>query len=333
MYHIDKLQKQFIPILLTLEASGFRISDVLSLKVDCVVQNEHGWWLVGDQRKVRYKEHKVPITEEIAKIVLSQQALTREISTKQTNPNDFLFPMLSGKRKGMPITSSMFISNLNKFAYRCNILDTNGEIYWFRNHAFRHRYGVNLINNGMNILHVQKLLAHASPEMTLVYARIFDNTLRTEWEKARENGALRFSKSGNLVGADLNQQAEENGLELEWIRHNLDSIRLDHGFCVKSPKLQCDFLDQTLEPPCIKNNCRSFHVDQSFLSYYEEQIKNMESDIEIYKKTGRTRSVEIIQPKLTKYKEIANDLSMDQGMYGLPKEKREYVGNQQKEMK
>ncbi|MGG1442497.1 tyrosine-type recombinase/integrase [Brevibacillus laterosporus] len=107
---------------------------------------------------------------------------------------------------------------------------------------FRHSYGVNLINNGMNILHVQKLMAHASPEMTLVYAQIHDQTLRDEWEKARNNGAVRLDTHGEVIVADLAQQAEENGVELEWIRHNMDSIRLDHGFCVKSPKLHCDFM-------------------------------------------------------------------------------------------
>lgn len=72
---------------------------------------------------------------------------------------------------GNPISQDSIKLNLNKLANRCNIKDKDGEIYWFKNHAFRHRYGVNLINNGMNILHVQKLMAHASPEMTLVYAK------------------------------------------------------------------------------------------------------------------------------------------------------------------
>ncbi|SIT01033.1 hypothetical protein SAMN05421787_1101 [Virgibacillus pantothenticus] len=132
------------------------------------------------------------------------------------------------------------------------------EICFTLINAFRHRYGVNLINNGIKLLHVQKLMAHA----TLVYAQIHDNTLRKEWGKSREAGAIRLGVQGDVVMADLKQQAEENGLELEWVRHNMDSIRLDHGFCVKSPKLNYEFLNQTIEPPCIKNNCRNFHVDK-----------------------------------------------------------------------
>lgn len=331
--HIHKLPSEYVPILLLMEASGFRVCDILSLKMDCLVNQEDGWWLVGDQRKVKYKNHKIPIDDEIAKVIMAQQTLIKKISTLETNPENYLFPRLKGKRKGKPIPQSVFEVNLNKLAHKCNILDKNGEVYWFRNHAFRHRYGVNLINNGMNILHVQKLMAHASPEMTLVYAQIHDATLRKEWEKARENGAVRLDTSGKVIAADLDQQAQENGLELEWIRHNMDSIRLDHGFCIKHPKTPCSFLEQTLEPPCIKNNCRSLHIDTTFLPYYQEQISKMESDIKIYIKTGRIRSVELIEPKLKRYKELAKALEDTGGILGIIKSKREYVGEERERVK
>ena len=34
----------------------------------------------------------------------------------------------------------------------------------------------------MNLIHVQKWLAHSSPEMTLRYARVLDTTMRKSWE-------------------------------------------------------------------------------------------------------------------------------------------------------
>src|SRR5690625_6803276 len=45
--------------------------------------------------------------------------------------------------------------------------------------------------------------------------------------------------------------------------HNYDSIRMDHGMCIKSTKMKCDYAEKVIEPPCIANNCRSFHVDSS----------------------------------------------------------------------
>ncbi|AVQ97747.1 recombinase XerD [Oceanobacillus iheyensis] len=330
--NINKLPSKYVPILIILEASGFRISDVLLLKTDCLLRKDDGYWLVGDQAKVKYKSHKVPISEEVAKTVKAQEKLVSKESTIKTNPNNYLFPTLSGPRVGKPVSPLALSRNLNTFAAKNDITDQNGSLFYFNNHAFRHRYGVNLINNGMKLLHVQKLMAHASPEMTLIYAQIHDKTLRNEWEKTREAGAIRLDVQGEVITADLKQQAEENGLELEWIRHNMDSIRLDHGFCVKSPKVSCEFLNQTIEPPCIKNNCRSFHVDQTFLSYYEEQIAKIESDIKIYKKTGRTRSIEIIEPKLKRYQDIVDGLKKGDNIFGLDKRRREYVEEEREEI-
>lgn len=329
--NLSFLNPHYVPVLLVLEASGFRISDTLLLKRTCLEKKSDGWWLVGDQRKVNYTNHKIPITDDIAAVIQAQIKLMDSLST-DSNPNDLLFPNVDGKRRKLPISAKVFNDNLNMLTHRCQIRDSSGVIFHVKNHAFRHRYGVNMINNGMNILHLQKLMAHASPEMTLIYAQINDSTLRNEWEKARFKGAVRLSPNGNIVEADLQSQAEENGLELEWIRHNMDSIRLDHGFCIKSPKLSCDFLEQTLEPPCIKNNCRSFHTDHTFLDYFKEQITKIESDIEIYKKSNRLRSIELIQPKLNRYKEIASSLEAGNGVYGLSKERREYTNNERKEV-
>jgi len=263
MNHMEKLPEEIRQIVILLEATGFRISDICALKIDCLIQREDGWWIVGEQRKVKDKTHRVPTSEEIAKIVLTQQELTRMKSSPETNPLNYLFPTYRGTRKGQPISRENVVNNLNKLAMKNKIIDEKGNIYRCKPHAFRHRFGVNLINNGMNILHVQKLMAHASPEMTLVYAQIHDTTLRKEWEKASNNGAVKLQQGGKIVGTTIEQQVDQNGLDLEWIRHNLDSIRLDHGFCIKSPKNNCDYLEQTLEPPCIKNSCRSFHVDQN----------------------------------------------------------------------
>lgn len=311
-------------LILIMEASGFRVSDVCQLKKDCLVYKTNGWWLKGDQRKVGLEDHLVPISEEIVAIVKIQ--LENLETDKRENPNNFLFPATLKRNKGKAMSQKVVSNALNKLAEKIKILDSNGELYNFKNHAFRHRYGVNMINNGMKLLHVQKLMAHTSSAMTLTYARILDDTLRKEWEKA--NTAIRLNDSGMIIKAELSQQAEENGLEMSWVRHNLDSIRMDHGHCIKSPKLKCDFLEYTLEPPCIKNNCRSFHVDSTFLDYYTEQINKLESDISLYTEKGRLRSVKLVKPKLEKYRLIRETLINDDSILGLEKSKREYVGRE-----
>jgi hypothetical protein len=63
--------------MLLLRASGWRISDILTLRHDtCLERNERGWFLCGDIHKTRVLGHHVPITDEIAVAVQAQRELT-----------------------------------------------------------------------------------------------------------------------------------------------------------------------------------------------------------------------------------------------------------------
>jgi hypothetical protein len=42
-------------------------------------------------------------------------------------------------------------------------------------------------------------LAHLSPEMTLVYARLSEDTLRKQWEQAMARGAVHIGRQGQLT--------------------------------------------------------------------------------------------------------------------------------------
>jgi integrase len=145
MIHIEKLPEEIRQIILLLEATGFRISDTCALKIDCLIQKEDGWWIVGEQRKVKDKAHRVPISEEIAKVILTQQELTKRKSSVDNNPLNYLFPTYSGTRKGQPISRENVVNNLNKIAIENNIVGEKGNIYRCKPHAFRHRFGVNLL--------------------------------------------------------------------------------------------------------------------------------------------------------------------------------------------
>ncbi|MFG3613371.1 tyrosine-type recombinase/integrase [Rummeliibacillus stabekisii] len=322
--NIDKLSNRFKIMALTIEESGFRITDICSLKLDCVFKDgKGGFWLKGDQRKVRKKNHKVPISVELAIVLQAQIEAVKLESNEQNNPKNYLFPILNGRRVGKPVSTPSIARVLNKLAEECDIYDKDGKIFHFRAHQFRHRYGMILVNKGVNIIIIQELMAHASPEMTVVYAKLLDNTKREAWETSREQGALRLESNGIFTPVQLESSAEENGIELEWIRHNYDSLRMDHGYCIKSPKMSCSFLEEMIETPCIKNNCRSFHVDNTFVDYYQSQIIQLEQDIILYKRQGRVRSVELSEKRIQNYKKILSEIKGNGGIFGIPKDKRE----------
>ncbi len=139
---------------------------------------------------------------------------------------------------------------MNRLAASCEIKDEDGTLFHFKNHAFRHTKAVELINAGMSLIHVQKWLAHLTPEMTLVYAKLFDSTRRKEWEQAFARGAVRINTEGSPKVVDAEQLESEQEVEWEHIRHNLDAVRLADGYCFKPKKANCP----TQDTPCY--TCR-----------------------------------------------------------------------------
>ncbi|OAB42105.1 tyrosine-type recombinase/integrase [Paenibacillus glacialis] len=64
------------------------------------------------------------------------------------------------------------LRHFDRFAERVNIVDEKGEYFHFTVYAFRHRFGINLTKNGLNMVQVHQLLANVTSEMTMTYAKI-----------------------------------------------------------------------------------------------------------------------------------------------------------------
>ncbi|MDA2412149.1 tyrosine-type recombinase/integrase [Bacillus cereus] len=170
---------KYIPIIVLLRATGWRISDILNLRYDnCLEQTSQGWYLCGDIKKTQVMNHRIPITKEVAEVVEAVIQVTKNQSNTINNPKKYLFVQLEGVRRGRPFNYYGIRRSMESFTKEQNIVDDSGNSFSIKNHAFRHTKGVELLNNGMNILHVQKWMAHASPEMTLQYAKILDTTMR-----------------------------------------------------------------------------------------------------------------------------------------------------------
>ncbi|WP_255292130.1 tyrosine-type recombinase/integrase [Bacillus pseudomycoides] len=124
--NLHELKPEIARLIVIMEATGFRISDVCQLKLNCLLYKQDGWWLVGDQRKVNVKEHIVPISEEVMKIVKIQQDYINYHGKKHYNANNFLFPVLVGKNKGKAIFQKSVAYALQQLAKKHNILDKDG---------------------------------------------------------------------------------------------------------------------------------------------------------------------------------------------------------------
>ncbi|MGE4282840.1 MAG: tyrosine-type recombinase/integrase [Clostridia bacterium] len=314
---------EYIPIVILLRASGWRISDILNLRYNnCLDRTSQGWYLCGDILKTDVLGHRIPITDDVAAIVEAVVESTREKSTYENNPYNLLFVRFEGKRMGKPPTRDVISKALNRLAFEKNICDNQGNVFKFGNHAFRHTKGVELINNGMNILHVQKWMAHASPEMTLRYAKILDTTMRKSWEEVAKKGLFRISESGKPIRIDISDIENEDIIEWEYIRHNLDAVRMPLGYCMKPKKQEC----HTQLNPCL--TCRNLCTTTDFIPQYELEIQETKAVIERGKSQNRNVWIEKNQALLERYESILSVLKGGKTHHKAGKKGREYIGEE-----
>jgi hypothetical protein len=246
---ISKMNPKIVPVVWVMYKTGLRIADVLALTYDCLIKIDGKYWIKTDIQKVGIIDHKIPIDDELAAVISSLISLRKGETNKNNNPKEYLFSKTTGQRKGIPYHSSFIRNELNKFSEDYGIVYELGNPYHFNNHIFRHTYAVKLLNSGADIFTVQELLAHASPEMTAVYAKLLDNTKREAFENAVRQGVFSFSDSDGVL-QEINEIPQES-LDRLWLNHRLEALDTPYGTCLQRTKGNCDFAKA---PPCLTGN-------------------------------------------------------------------------------
>ena len=140
----------------------------------------------------------MPIDNDVTAVIETQIEMVKQLPERE-NPHRYLFPSPATERIGLPVTPGTISNALNAFVERACIFGPDGQPFRIQAHAFRHSKAVELINNGMSAVLVQHWLAHLSWDMTMVYARIREQTLQHEWRQTVARGVLRLSDSGPKI--------------------------------------------------------------------------------------------------------------------------------------
>ncbi|GAA4263616.1 hypothetical protein GCM10022255_109770 [Dactylosporangium darangshiense] len=120
----------------------------------------------------------------------------------------------------------------------------------------RHASATALANAAVSRQALMALLGHVSAEMSLRYGRLFDTTIREEYERALTLAKLRASIPAtartSLPLADITRGAD-------WKTTPLIKSRLAGGFCLRAPAQgACTYAN-------ICEHCPSFHADANSL--------------------------------------------------------------------
>lgn len=312
----------YFAVLIVLRASGFRISDVLDLRWDkCLWQDETGGrWLVGDINKTRILGHKVPIDSDVAAVIETQIEMVKQLPERE-NSHRYLFPSPTTQRIGLPVTPGTISNALNAFLERAGIVGPDGQRFRIQAHAFRHSKAVELINNGMSAVLVQHWLAHLSWDMTMVYARIREQTLQHEWRETVARGVLRLSDCGPKI-VNPEEIIAQDEIELNYIRFNLDATRTEKGFCFKPRKMACPFVDM----PCY--TCRNYGTTVAFLPEFKQMEADLQRQIETGRQAGQVHWVDKNERKLRSILPIIEVLEAGRGYSVMNKGEREYTAEE-----
>jgi len=122
----------------------------------------------------------------------------------------------------------------------------------------------------------RQALGHCSLQMTLYYSKVSENMLYQKWKETEKLGLLHLDSK-----PPIRVQHKKEDIRYEFIRKNLDAVRVPFGVCFKPSKLPC----RQQISHCL--GCANFCTSCDNISEYEEEIARVREQLKISKALGR----------------------------------------------
>lgn len=167
----EKEDKRIYTMLEVLYASGMRVSELVSLPVTAVTEDNKTVSVIGKGRKERIVPLNVP-----AEKALDRWLTLREMTLKSGRTNKWLFP--SASKTGY-LTRDGFFKHLKQIALKAGIAPEKVSP-----HVFRHSFASHLVAHEADLRSVQKMLGHADIATTEIYTHILSGKLKKVVEKS-----------------------------------------------------------------------------------------------------------------------------------------------------
>lgn len=243
--------------LLLARACGLRIGELLDLELDCVHEvPNNGAWLKVPLGKLD-TERMVPLDEEtlaiMDRIVATRAPGQPLLHPRTKKPCQFLFT-----HHGRRLSQSAVRAELTRAAETAGIGHVNP-------HQLRHTFATAMVNAGVSLQALMALLGHVSAEMSLRYGRLFDTTVRAEYERALD---LAKSHMGSLPAGRVRIPVTSGG---DWRDAPAIKARLASGYCLRAPAQgSCPYAN-------ICEHCPNFRTDAASVSVLSAQRVDAEA--------------------------------------------------------
>jgi len=275
--YLGNLKAPWMQMVLILQECGMRLSELLGLPLDCLTQDARGTFYLRFMQGKMKREHTIPVSQEIARIIQEQQETVRDGQP----PSTILFP----NPRGQVYKQSTFTQRINRLAYNHEIRDGSGKLFRFQSHQFRHTVGTRMINLGVPHHIIQRYLGHLGPEMTSRYAHIHDATMKEKLSEYLQGTLV------DVTGKTVPENGPLDTGDLQWFTRNVLAQALTNGYCaipvVAGP---CPHPNACL-------NCAHFRTDISFLEIHKTELRETERVIAKANANGWMRQIEMNEQK------------------------------------
>jgi integrase len=265
---LARLAVPYRHLVVLITETGLRAGDASTLPSDTLITDSSGWPCLRVLISKMGAEHLVPLSARAADAVRAQQASLPDGAA-------WLFPSASDPR--LPVAYSTLRGVFNAWQEHIGLHDEAGRPVHVTLHQLRHTFGTRLINSGVPQHVIQRLLCHASPEMTNFYAHLHDTTIRAEFERYCQT---RVDIDGKLLGFDPAAATAD----AEWVKHRLSRAAdtLPNGYCGRPPQQDCPHPNACL-------TCPDFQTTAEFLPIHRQHARQARELLADAEAAGRER--------------------------------------------
>jgi len=271
-------------VVLLLAYTGFRVSSVVTLPRRALHVGPDGHPYLRYLNIKSKREAMLPVPPQLAEQLERQESHLGRVHGDQT---EWLLasPPRGGRGKGgeFHISHSTVGRIVKAYVRKAQIRGRDGRLALeVHPHLFRHHVGTSMVNDGVSLMVIQKVLDHGSMEMTAHYARLHDETLKRE--------VMRWHERVNRRGERIALPAAGPLEEATWMKERIARARqaLPNGYCGLP-------LVQTCPHPNACLSCDSFLTDGSFRTVHEHQKAENDQLLRTARENENVRLIEVLE--------------------------------------
>jgi site-specific recombinase XerD len=189
-----KMDEQTARLMMIHQMLGTRISDTLTLKMDCLREADGSTVIWIKQMKTHPYEKE--ISGELAELIRKAMDYTKE----RFGETEYIF--VNEKDPSRPLQYNTVQDRVIRMIHKEDIRDDDGNLFGFGSHMYRHYYGVKLTEMHLDDWTIAKLLGHSSVKNVKYYRKMSNQLLADETRRARH-------KLSELILANLDGWGEE----------------------------------------------------------------------------------------------------------------------------